>query len=176
MTFGELMLLTQNRMSDSTGDEESVAVIKSAINQSYMIDICTVAPVLVSAIVPTINGLVTLPSDCINIVSLSPSLIDGEKRVGNYIVTKRAVTFTVIYSAVPTPLVDDTDVIDLSDRYTYMMSTYGVYAYYTYRKKEAAASMFLNEYETLLSKIKFETTEDITEEFVSDYYTVEVDS
>lgn len=177
MTFLELITLTQLRMSDATSDEESLAVIKSAINQSYMTDIATLNPVLASAIVPAVNGLVTLPSDCINIVKVTPSLIEGERRIGNYILTSRNVTFTIIYSANPTALANDTDVIELSERYTYMMSTYGVYAYYAYRKKAEAANMFLSEYNDLLGKMKYEPSEDTAdEEVVGDYYSVGVDS
>lgn len=175
MTFLEIITLTQNRMSDSTSDEESMAVIKSAINQSYMTDIATLNPVLASAIIPAINGLVTLPSDCINLISISPELIEGERRIGSYIITSRNSIFTIIYSSVPAPLVEDTDIIGLSERYAYMMSTYGVYAYYAYRKKTEAANIFLSEYNDLIGKMKYEPSEDSADsEVVGDYYSKEV--
>jgi hypothetical protein len=122
------------------------SIVKNAINHAYMFDLCIKNPTVSTAYVPVVNGVAELPEDIDKIVSITPELIYGEKRTGKSILSNRDTTFTITYTVVPEPLIDDTDIPDLSSKLRYLLSTFACYSYFTYKKKTDIAQMFLEEY------------------------------
>lgn len=153
MNFKEIIDLTKNRIDETDDDPQIDMIVKNAINHSYMFDMVKRDPRVVVAYVPVINGTATLPDDINKVISITPELEYNERRIGNVIITNRTVTFTVIYSTVPEPLVNDTDIPDISTKYHYSMSTYACYEYFASKKKAPLAQMFqstyMNELESL---------------------------
>jgi hypothetical protein len=152
MNLRELINLTLERVGEREGNRRIDSVIKNAVNHAYLYDLSEKDKRLSTAYIPVINGLATLPEDINTIESISPSLIGGERRIGNAILSSRDTVFTVTYSSVREPLVEDTDEPDLNQKYQYLLSTYACYEYYNL-KQDNRANMFLNEYQNELEKI-----------------------
>jgi hypothetical protein len=146
-TFSDIIELTKQRVDETDADEQVLLIIKEAINHSYIFDLSQIEENFNSTIVPVINGLASLPSDLNKIVKTSPSLVNGEYKRGNAIFSDREIDFTIIYSIVPSPLVNPTDVPKVSSKCLYTMSTYACAEYFKYRKKNAAEQMFRDSYE-----------------------------
>lgn len=166
MKYSELIELTKNRIDELDVDEQIDLIIENAINHSYLFDLSSLDSRVSSSYIPVINGIATLPDDINKIISINPSLEYGERRVGNAILSNRNITFTVIYTTVPTPLINDTDTPDLSEKYHYSMSTYACYEYFMHRKKNTLAQMFYDTYQRELNKLK--ENDDVGEEVVYD--------
>jgi hypothetical protein len=147
-TFKEIIDLTLKRVDEADAEADVLAVIKEAINHAYMFDLSKLDSRFNTAYIPVVNGIATLPDDIRDIKKITPNLLKTETRIGNAIFSDRSVTFNVVYSAVPEPMVDDTDTPDLSLALRYLLSTYACFSYYSYRKKANIADMFKAEYES----------------------------
>jgi hypothetical protein len=155
MTLRELINLTLSRVGEKEGNRKIDSVIKNAVNHSYLYDLSPIDKRISTSYIPVINGKATLPDNIENIEKITPSLIYGERRTGNSILSERDITFTVMYSAFRDALVDDTDEPDLSLKLQYLMSTYACYAYCEL-VNDNRASTFLNEYNTQINNISYD--------------------
>jgi hypothetical protein len=153
MTFKEILDLTKNRIDELDESEQIDIMLKGAVNHAYIYELAKYDKRVSSAFVPVINGLATLPDDIDAVESISPSLVKGEKRLGNVITSSRSVTFTVLYSTVKEPLVNDTDELDMSNKFKFILSSYACFVYFQYRKKADIANMYYNEYRMGLEKL-----------------------
>lgn len=167
MTFKEILDLTKNRVDETDPDAQIDLIIKEGINHSYIYDLSKLDPRLSTAYVPVANGMATLPDDLNNIVKISPSLIPGESRVGNAILSDRDVTFTITYTVVPEPMALDNDEPDLNQKFHYMLSTAGCIEYFAFKKKTNLVEMYNGLYEKEKASL---TTSDAIEESVLDVY------
>lgn len=147
--FGDLITLTKKRCNIETVSNFD-SVITSALNQAY-IELLKDDPQVSMTFAPTVNGVMTLPDDLDSIISISPE-IKHLNRVGKYIYVDSDKTYTIHYTLVPEPLVEETDMPGISKKYWYIMSTFACYSYYLFKKKQAEVNAFLNEY--LRSKSK----------------------
>lgn len=157
MTFKEIIDLTKNRIDtveQGDFDEQIESIVTNAINHCYLFELSKLEPDMNKAYLPSVNGLVSLPDDIDEIISIYPELEPGERRIGKNIVTDREETFELLYTMVNEPLINDNDEPNISKKYHYLLSTYACYSYFTYRKKTDIASMYLNEYMLQLNKTK----------------------
>jgi hypothetical protein len=167
MKYKEIIDLTKNRVDEyDSSDTQVDTIVKNAINHSYMFDITVKEPRVTMTYVPVINGIATLPDDINKILSITPELSHKERRIGNVILSNYAGTYTIIYSTVPTPLVADEDVPQVSEKYHYSMSTYACYEYFISKKKTALAQQFYSTYQQELNKL--DDNDDTGEEVVYD--------
>lgn len=168
MIFKDILDLTKNRIDELDSSAQIDVILKSAVNDAYIGELSRYDKRITSSIAPVINGMATLPDDIDTIESISPSLTGGERRIGNSILSSRTVTFTIVYSYVREPLVNDTDVLDMSEKFKMLLSTYACYLYFQYRKKTSIAQIFLNDYEMKLAKM-FDN-DNTGEETITDVY------
>jgi hypothetical protein len=122
-------------MNQTDADPQIDIIVKTAINHAYMNELAKVDKRVTRAYVPIINGAATLPDDILSIESITPEIKPGDRRIGNVILTSLTGVFTLDYSYLREPLVNDTDELDLSKKYFYPLALYGAYAYYKHRKK-----------------------------------------
>lgn len=153
MTLKEILDLTKNRIDETDVDEQIDSLIKNAINHSYLFDLSIKDQHVKSAYVTPVNGVATLPSDILKVISISPALTKDEHRTGNSIISNRDVDFTIIYSVVPKPMISDTDKPIVSERYHYCMSTYACAEYYNFKKKTQNAQLMLRMYQNEIDKL-----------------------
>lgn len=145
-TFKDIVDLTKKRINETTTDEQVDTMVKEAVNHAYLYELSKLDPVITKTMCPAVNGSAVLPEDLEEIISVSPDLAYGERQLGRYLLSDRNITFTIVYKAIPEPLVNDDDVPELQSKYFYLLSTYACYAYFTYRKKSEAANLFMSEY------------------------------
>jgi hypothetical protein len=168
VTFKEILDLSKNRIDELDSTTQIDEILKSAVNDAYINELSRHDKRINKAFIPVINGTATLPDDLDMVESISPSLVKGERRVGNVILSSRDVMFTIIYSYIRETLVNDADVLDISDKFKMLLSTYACYLYFQYRKKTSIAQMFLNDYEMKLAKIFDE--DNFGDETIQDVY------
>lgn len=145
--FNDIYLLTLNRIDEETGDSQIESILKEAINKCYMMDLTRNDRRFVKDTFTSEDGMIFLPEDLDTIERITPALAEGEYRKGNVVFVSGS-SYTIVYTTVPQPLVNDTDIPDVSSKFFYCMSTYACYAYYMYKKKVELANMFLSEYLT----------------------------
>jgi hypothetical protein len=168
MTFKDIVDLTKNRIDELDSSAQIDVILKSAVNDAYINELSQYDKRISTAFVPVINGTANLPEDVDTIESIAPSLTGSERRVGNTILSSRTVTFNIVYSYIRQTLIDDTDVLDMSDKFKVLLSTYACYLYFQYRKKTSIAQMFLDEYNMKLARM-FDR-DNTGEEAVQDIY------
>lgn len=167
-TFLDIIKLTQNMIDEVDSSEQVLSIIKNAINTAYISELAEYDKRISTAYVPIINGVGNLPDDLDSIENISPSLIDGERRVGNVILSSRNTTFTVTYSVLREELVNDTDEVDLSLKFIDLLVIYACYLYFQYRRKTSIANNFLNEYQRKIAKLI--DKDSMGEESIQDVY------
>lgn len=153
MNFKDILDLTKNRIDELDEDEQIDIIIKNAINEAQ-IEIAEIDTRFQTNYIPVINGAATLPDDLYKIEKITPELIEGEYQKGNAIFSDRNTTFTIVYSSVPETLESDTDEPSISIKNHYLLSTYACYTYYSYKKKNNIAQIYLAEYQNALNKLK----------------------
>jgi hypothetical protein len=169
-TFKDIIDLTLNRIDDTQPDSQVTSIIKEALNRSYR-DLSRLDKRFSRALCPVVNGMAELPDDIGDIIRITPTLTGDESRIGNAIFGKDGTMYEVIYSVVPEPLINDTDVPEINNALLYLMSTYACYEYYNYRRKTQIAQGYFQEYE--MSKNDYKYGNDNTgEESVRDVYSV----
>jgi hypothetical protein len=173
-SYKDIIDLAKYRIGEIDEDEEIEYVIKNAINQSYLFDLSKIEERLSTSFISVVNGVATLPDDLNAIVEITPKLISGEYRRGNAIVSKReGTTFTLVYSIIPEPLVNDTDVPDLSSKAKYLLATYACFSFYTYKKKAQMIDVYYGEYQRGINELKID--DDNYDIVVQDVYEVSGD-
>lgn len=153
-TFGDIVTLTKNTINQTDEDAQIDIIVKAAINHAYMNELGKIDKRLTKAYIPIIDGMATLPDDILSIESLSPALRPGESRIGNTIFTAQEGEFTLVYSYIRDPLVNDADEPDMNKRYFYPLALYGAYAYYKHRKKSNEEQSFYASYRQALEDLE----------------------
>ncbi|MGL5352159.1 MAG: hypothetical protein ACRDA5_02390 [Clostridium sp.] len=118
---------------------------KSYINEGYMKFNKENASLIVSY-VPIINGIAKLPENLIDIVDVKPQLVEGDKRIGNSIMTSQSGLFTITHSYYEDAMETEED--EPSIPY-YLHSHLASYCCYKCLQNKApnVATGFLNEFE-----------------------------
>lgn len=145
MNFRELIDLANNIIDETDYDEQIEAIVKSALNKSYL-DLSNLDKRVTRAYIPIVNGVVTIPTNCNKIISTIPKLEVYDRIIGNSIVTDKEGVIEMLYSYTREPLVEDEDEPDLNIILQYAMVTYACYKYFEHRKKTEVANTFLNNY------------------------------
>lgn len=145
MNFRELIDLANNIIDETDYDEQIEAIVKSALNKSYL-DLSNLDKRVTRAYIPIVNGVVTIPTNCNKIISTVPKLEVYDRVVGNSIITDKEGVIEMLYSYTREPLVEDEDEPDLNIVLQYAMVTYACYKYFEHRKKTEVANTFLNNY------------------------------
>ena len=145
MTYEEIINGVYNNIDEVDYDEQIEIIVKNAINEAY-IRLCAEDVRLAKAYVPIVNGVATLPSNLISIVSTAPELGAKDYVVGNSIITNSTGIIEVLYSYVRDRLVENTDEPDLHDTLQNALVSFAHYKYLLHRKKMNEAQMLLNEY------------------------------
>lgn len=147
-TFGDILSLAKKRcnISDITDFDD---ILSTAINSVY-IELKKKNPIVATAAVSSVNKVLTLPTDCMDIISLDPCLYTDEYRLGDTLILQQDSSYSIIYTKVPGPLINNTDIPLLNKKYFYALSTYGCYAYFNYKKKQNEAMAYMQEYRELI--------------------------
>ena len=153
-TFGDIVTLTKNIINQTDPDEQIDIIVKTAINHAYMNELAKEDKRITKAFIPIINGVATLPDDIMSIERLEPALNPDDMKLGNAIITSLTGRFTLIYSYLREPLVNDGDELDMNTKYFYPLALYGAYAYYKHRKKSAEEQSFYASYRQAILDLK----------------------
>lgn len=145
MNYKEIQDIAYNMIDEVDLDDQIAVIVQSAINKAYL-DLCVKDKRITITYVPIIRGVATLPDDIISVERITPNLSTDDKRVGNNIITDKTGTFSLVYSYIREPLINDTDEPDLHLSLQYALATYACYKYFEYRKKTDVASTFLTNY------------------------------
>lgn len=147
MNYGEIFQLVKNIIDETDTDEQVDSIVKSSINEAYT-ELCRVDSRLSTSYIPVINGIATLPDDLISIVKAEPEFENGERVVGNAILSPlEGKTYTIIYNYTREPLVSDTDEVDLDTGLHYALALYATSIYFGHRKRIETSEMFNQRYE-----------------------------
>lgn len=145
MTFEEIRELAMNMIDETDVDEQVDIIVNNAINKAYA-DLCKKDIRLTRAYIPIINGIASLPNNLIKVEKTKPVLSDGDKKVGNAILTEKKGVIEVLYAYTREPLVELDDEPDLHINLHKTLAYYACYKYFSYRKKPEIARMFFEDF------------------------------
>ena len=91
-------------------------------------------------------GAITLPDNCLQVVSTSPELTNEDKIVGNSIITNKSGIVKMVYATSPEELIENEDEPDLNIFLHEALCLYACYKYMLHRKKVEESEYFLNRY------------------------------
>lgn len=146
MNLSELKDAINNLIDELDVDEQVDIIITNAINKAIS-DLSKIDKKLSSAYCPVIMGKAELPEDLLEVIDITPSLIANERRIGSSILSKRNVTFEVVYNYTREKLINDTDEPELHEDLHYAIVVYACAMYFKHRKKPDISDMYMNEYE-----------------------------
>ena len=171
MTLKQLLKQVIRNVGIKEGDIFAESIIKTSLNKSYL-DISKKEPKLKTVTLTAVNNTVTLPSDFESVEIITPSLINGEYRKGlNLLVYTNSdntqKSFDITYVAVPTLLINDTDVPSLSDKAQYLLLDFASSEYLASVGKLNESQYYMNNYESGKKKLyssdnTLNTIQDIT--------------
>lgn len=153
MNFKQIIDLAYNTIDEVDYDEQIEIIVKEAINEAYY-DMAKIDKRLATAYAPIIRKVATLPLDCVSVIEATPELGDGDKIIGNSIITNKTGTLEIVYATSREPLINDTDEPDLHISLQHNLSNFACYRYFLHRKKGEIADRFLNKY--MMETGKFE--------------------
>ena len=78
MNFKQLLDLTYNMIDEVDEDEQIEIIVKGAINEAYR-DLAKIDKRISTAYIPVIMGTITLPDNCLQVVSTSPELTNEDE-------------------------------------------------------------------------------------------------
>lgn len=163
MIFKDILTNVYNLIDEVDLDPQIEIICKSAINESYNI-LCNMDNRLLRAYVPIINGVATIPNNCLKIIETKPTLDINDRIVGNNILTPRTGVIEILYNYLREPLVNDDDEPLIAEQLQYAMINYACYKYYEHRKKDTVAQMFFQNYNQVV--YTFNDSSSYTEEVV----------
>ena len=146
MTLQEIKFAINNLIDELDDDEQVDIIITNAINKAIF-DLSKIDKRLSSAYCPVIMGKADLPDDALEVIQISPSLIAGERRIGNAILSNRKTTFEVMYNYTRPKLESDTDEPELHEDLHYAIVVYACAMYFKHRKKQDISNMYMQEYQ-----------------------------
>lgn len=153
MLFKDIIELTYNIIDEVDYDEQVEIIVKEAINEAYF-DMAKIDMRLSTGYIPIIRKVATLPTDCIKIINTIPAMGDGDKVIGNAIITDKTGTFEILYATPREALENDNDEPDLHNTLQYNLANFACYKYWLHRKKIDVANSFLQKYMMELNKFE----------------------
>lgn len=131
-------------------------IIIDAINEGYSL-LCYSDRRVTRAYTPIINGILTLPSNCINIIQSKPTIDASDVLIGNSIITKKTGIIELIYSYIREPLLEPEDEFDLNIKLQYSLISYACYRLSESRGDNSSVN-YLNQFFNI--KSDFENKDD----------------
>lgn len=165
MIFKDILTNVYNLIDEVDKDEQIEIICKNAINESYNI-LCNLDYRLLRAYVPIINGVATIPNNCLKIIETKPTLGVEDKIIGNNILTPSTGVIEILYNYLREPLLLDDDEPILADQLQYALINYACYKYYEHRKKDNVAQMFFGNYNQIVYNYQDSVSSSYTEEVV----------
>lgn len=155
MTFKEVRDLVMNIIDEIDVDEQIEVIINGAINYSYMM-IASKVDKTSEIVNLKYSKYVKLPDDfasLIDIVSGDNILSKTEYSLkSNMLIfhTNEFQDMSLIYNKLLKPLVNDSDVLNIDDRYCMACAMYGAYVYSVHRKRVELANLLYNDFTSLI--------------------------
>lgn len=169
-TLLDLITLAKNRIDEVDTDTQIDNIIQEGINFAYMFKTAKLEPQFTSVTLAVTDGMITLPSDLMSIESISPALSETDYKKGQTLFVNAVDTteYTIIYKQQRTALTTTSSVVTASDKLKYALVTYGCYAYQQYRKRQPMANVYLQEFQSIMQEMEFDSIsndekEDLTE-------------
>lgn len=151
MTFDEIKQICFNTIDEVDEDEQIDIIVSNAINEAYAI-LSRKDKRLTRAFLPIIQGIVTLPSNCLDVIKITPILGSEDIVIGNSIMTDKTGILTVLYNYRRDRLVNPTDEPDLHDNLVDAAIAYACYRYWEHRKKIEVSQLFLSNYNQIVAE------------------------
>ena len=114
MTLIEVTNYIANAVGVKQDDTRNLALIKSYINESYLL-LSKTDKRLTRAYMPIINGIATIPNNSIGILRTIPKLDKSDSTHGNSILTEKTGVIEAIYFYLREALIEDDEEFDLSE-------------------------------------------------------------
>lgn len=138
-------------------DNDGLQVIKNAINQAYML-VRSISDKRTATDTLPYQKAIQLPEGVDEIINLSHdeygdlSPFEYSKIADVLYITSpiKDGNIQITYVKLPERLVDETDIVDISDKYANALGTYGAYAYRLYKRKYPAAQLLLSEFNQII--------------------------
>lgn len=158
MNFKEVLDMTRNIIDEVDVDEQIDVIIKNAINFAYL-NIINKIDKKSETIDVVYSKIYKLPSNCNSIIDIFSgdnvlSYVDYSVKSDVIIFHKKFDNLKLLYTKSVAPLVLDTDVLEIDDRYCLACAMYGAYVYSIHRKRIELASILLSDYNNLIKDNK----------------------
>lgn len=151
MTFDELKQICFNTIDEIDEDEQIDIIVSNALNESYAL-LSRKDKRLTRAFLPIIQGVATLPTNCLDVIKVKPVLTGDDYVVGNSIVTTKTGVLEVLFNYRRDRLVNTTDEPDLHENLQDAMIAYACYRYWEHRKKVEVSQLYLNNYAQIVGE------------------------
>lgn len=159
----EITNAVTNAMSIRQDDLPNIALTKSYINEAYLL-LCNEDKRVTKAYLPIINGIATIPSNSLGVVTCTPSLNYSDRIYGNSIVTNKSGVLEVLYYYAREILVEDTDEFDLNSVLQQAIINYACYMICNQRGETTQGESYYNSYMRNVSQ--FESVDVALPEYV----------
>lgn len=173
MNLKQVMDLVNNIIDETDYDEQVDIIVKNAINYAYL----TIAS-KIDKRSETVDLVYTkvykLPKDCNTVIDIFSddyvlSSTDYSVKSDSIIFhNKEHLNLKLLYSKNISPLINETDILEIDDRYCFACAMYGAYAYSVHRKRIELAGLLLSDFNRLITTDK--TTEMEVNEFDTKRY------
>lgn len=131
-------------------------IIIDAINEGYNL-LCYSDKRVTRAYTPIINGVLTLPSNCIKIIKSTPTIDASDVVVGNSIITDKEGIVDLLYTYIREPLTEPEDEFDLNTKLQYSLINYACYRLCESRGDNLSTE-FLNQFFNVKSEFENKDT------------------
>lgn len=151
--FLELLEVTKNRVNYVDPDPQIDLILKNALNEAYQ-QIAKETSIISTAYIPIIQGVASLPETTTEVISTEPELLPGDEIKGQSIITKRTGVLEVKYVSIPDQMIQDTDTIDIPEKYHFILTTYAASIYFGFKKKIEMAEYYMSQWYGSLQNLK----------------------
>lgn len=155
MTYGEILDLVYSFIDELDNDTQIIKIIKEAVNHAYLtiandIDkksaLITLGYSKVIDLPQNINTVIDITSNN-KVLSNRDYSIKADKIIMH---TNKYPSLDLYYTKKATKLSNDSDVVNVNDRYIYNIVLYGAYAYAIHRKKIDLANLLSKDMNELI--------------------------
>lgn len=157
MNFKQLKEICFNTIDEIDEDNQIDIIVSNALNESYAV-LSRKDKRLARAFIPIINGIATLPMNCLDIIKTTPELNGADQIIGTSILTKHTGVLETLYNYKRDRLVNDEDEPDLHENLQDAMVAYACYRYWQHRKKVEVAQLFFRNYSEIVYSFEPENT------------------
>lgn len=156
MTFDEIIKATMNKCNIDDDDDQAIAVVKLGINEGIK-EVAKEEKIILTSKIPIIMGKATLPENAVELLNVSPSLLNGDKIEGRTIFTSLdEKIIEVTYTYIPEELIKLTDTPEISSKYHSSLINYACFTYYQFKKKIELAESYLMSFNRAINTLKTE--------------------